>query len=61
MSLQERNDPILQIDRAAIKRLARHSWLENIHRNWYKISRNPLSMVGMGIIVMILLLGSYAS
>ncbi|MCJ7622464.1 MAG: ABC transporter permease [Anaerolineaceae bacterium] len=60
MSLQERNDQILQIDHAAIRHLARHSRQENIRRNWYKISRNPLSMAGMGIVVMIALLAIFA-
>lgn len=52
--------PVLQAERAAIRRLARQSFTENIRRSWYKFSRNPLSMVGMAIVVMIILLAILA-
>ena len=49
-----------EIDRAAVRRFEFASRLENIRRGWYKFSRNTLSMVGLGTVVIVILLAIFA-
>ncbi len=48
------------IDRSSARRFERASQLENLRRSWYKFSRNKLSLVGLGIIVLVVLLAIFA-
>lgn len=48
------------IDAAQVRRLEFASRLENLRRNWYKFSRNTLSMVGLSIVGLIVLLAIFA-
>jgi peptide/nickel transport system permease protein len=43
-----------------IKQLERQSRRENWGRNWYKFSRNPMSVVGLVIVVTLILLAIFA-
>src|SRR5512143_1219652 len=45
---------------AQIKQLERQSRRENWGRNWYKFSRNPMSVVGLVIVVALILLAILA-
>lgn len=49
-----------EMDPTAVRRLEFASRLENIRRGWYKFSRNTLSMVGLGTVVMVILLAIFA-
>jgi peptide/nickel transport system permease protein len=48
------------IDQSSARRFKRASQLENLRRGWYKFSRNKLSLVGLGIIVLVALLAIFA-
>jgi peptide/nickel transport system permease protein len=43
-----------------IKRLERESRRENLGRSWYKFSRNPMSVVGLVMVVALVLLAIFA-
>lgn len=43
-----------------IKRLEASSRLENLGRSWYKFSRNPLSVVGLIMVISIILIAVFA-
>ena len=49
-----------EVDRSTVRRFAFASRVENIRRNWYKFSRNTLSMVGFGTIATVILLAIFA-
>jgi peptide/nickel transport system permease protein len=51
---------VAEFDAAEIRRLGFASRFQNIRRSWYKFSRNTLSMVGLGIVVLIVLLALFA-
>jgi peptide/nickel transport system permease protein len=44
-----------------LERLGRAQWVENLGRSWYKFSRNPLSIVGLTVILLIIFLAVFAS
>ena len=48
------------ISRQEIRRLQRRNRLENLGRTWYKFSRNPLSIVGAGTVLLVTLLTIFA-
>lgn len=48
------------IDEATARRLRWESRAENLQRGWYKFSRNPLSLVGLGTIALVMLLAIFA-
>lgn len=48
------------LTREQIKQLARTSRREELGRNWYKFSRNPLSVIGLIVIIIIILAAIFA-
>lgn len=52
--------PKIRVNPEHIKRLQRASRRENLGRSWYKFSRNPMSIVGLAIVVGLVLLASFA-
>jgi len=48
------------LTRQEVRRLQRRNQLENLGRAWYKFSRNPLSIVGAGTILLVTLLAILA-
>lgn len=48
------------LDPAVVRRMEWASRLENLHRAWYKFSRNPLSLVGLGTVGLVVLLAIFA-
>jgi len=49
-----------QIDSGRIRELEKASRRENVGRAWYKFSRNPLSVAGLAIVVVVVLLALLA-
>ncbi len=43
-----------------ISALRRQNWLENWGRGWYKFSRNPLSLIGAGSVLLVILAAIFA-
>jgi len=48
------------VDQTTFKRFARASQLENFRRGWYKFSRNKISLVGLGVILIVIFLAIFA-
>ena len=49
-----------QLSPSALTKLRRESRRENRGRAWYKFSRNPLSLIGAGTILLVILLAIFA-
>jgi len=60
MTDQVKIAPPVTITADTWKQMERNSRLENWGRNWYKFSRNPLSVVGLATVVLVVLLAVFA-
>ena len=49
------------LDAGALARIERQNRRDNFGRAWYKFSRNPLSIVGLAMVIIIVLLAIFAS
>ena len=43
-----------------LQRIYSSKRMVNLHRNWYKFSRNPLSVLGLGLVLFIFILLIFA-
>jgi peptide/nickel transport system permease protein len=59
-TIESRRQLKTTIDAAYIRQLERTSRRENVGRAWYKFSRNPMSVVGLIMVVALILLAIFA-
>ena len=61
MSISTPSNPLpAELSPQELSRLRRSSRLENWKRSWFKFSRNPLSLIGAGTVLFVILLAVFA-